>query len=98
MYIIYKGDCGIYVFNNKTKLTPESDHRAVAIVGANTVVGEKAVSDILDDGYRSATIVAHTNVITLVLTKENYQKILKRHQDDERLARLEYLTTHAFFG
>ena len=45
MYIIYKGECGVYKFNNMTKYTPESDHRAVAIIGANTVVGESAVTD-----------------------------------------------------
>lgn len=45
MYLIYQGDCGVYVFNEKTSLSPESSHNAVALVGANTVVGESAVTD-----------------------------------------------------
>ena len=91
MYIIYEGQCGVYVFNSKTDLSPESSHNAVAILGANTVVGESAVTDVFEEGTRSATIVAHTEVVTLKLTKQNYQKILKQHQDDERMARLRYL-------
>ena len=91
MYLIYQGDCGVYVFNEKTSLSPESSHNAVALVGANTVVGESAVTDQFEEGIRSATIVAHTDVVTLKLTKNNYQKILKQHQDDEKMARLRYL-------
>ena len=51
----------------------------MATLGANTVVGHTAVVDKFDSGRRSATVVAHTEVVTLVLTKTDYQKILYQH-------------------
>lgn len=79
MYIVYTGECGVYVFNSKKHQTRDSEassHRAVAIIGANTVVGETAVVDKFDSGKRSATVLAHTEVVTLILTKADYQRIL----------------------
>ena len=74
MYIIYSGEYGVYVFKNKTGKHdhPDQDYRAVATIGANTVVGDKAVTDKFDSGKRSATVVAHTEVVTLVVTKHDY--------------------------
>ena len=80
MFIVYSGEMGIYVFDkDKNKQQPEHSHRAVAILGANTVIGENAVVDKFDPGRRNATVLAHTEVVTLVLTKSDYQKILYQH-------------------
>ena len=76
MYIICKGECGVYVFNLKKRGEAEQTHRAVAILNKNTVVGETAVVDKFDTGKRSATVVAHEDVTTLSLTKKDYQQIL----------------------
>ena len=70
MYIIYSGECGVYVFRKTDDVM--SSHRAVAILGANQVVGETAVVDKFDSGKRSATVVAHTEVVALRLTKDDY--------------------------
>ena len=41
MYIVYSGQCGVYVFDKERKEdSPMNSHRAVAIIGANTVIGE----------------------------------------------------------
>ena len=74
MYLIYSGECGVYVFKRSDDAL--SSHRAVAIIGANQVVGETAVVDKFDSGRRTATVVAHTEVVALRLTKDDYQKIL----------------------
>ena len=95
MYIIYSGECGVYIFSRKdaavemgremsngekeTDEYPLQSYKSVATLGANTVVGHTAVVDKFDDGRRSATVVAHTDVVTLVLTKNDYQKILYQH-------------------
>ena len=80
MYIIYSGECGVYIFDKEEgKNTPMNTHRAVAIMGANTVIGEQAVVDKFDSGRRNATVLAHSEVVTLVLTKDDYQKILYQH-------------------
>ena len=62
MFTIYSGECGVYVFNQSTsgEAAQENTHRAVAVIGANTVVGEAAVIDKFDSGRRSATVLAHT--------------------------------------
>lgn len=99
MFVIIKGECGVYVFNDEeAQLNPNNVLQAVAIIGENTVVGESAMTDDFENGKRSATIMAHSQVITLKLMKTHYQKILKQHQDDERMARLKYLSMHPFFG
>lgn len=74
MYIVYSGECGIYRFDKN----PDSSnsHRAVATIGANTVVGDKAVVDRFDSGVRTATVVAHTDVVALMLTKQDFQNTL----------------------
>ena len=73
MFIVYSGETGVYVFDRKQNQTsPLSSHRAVAILGANTVIGEQAVVDKFNSGYRNATVLAHTQVVTLRLTKEDY--------------------------
>ena len=80
MYIVYSGQCGVYVFDKERKEdSPMNSHRAVAIIGANTVIGEQAVVDKFDSGRRNATVLAHSEVVTLVLTKDDYQKILYQH-------------------
>ena len=73
MFVIYSGDCGVYVFNMKKSGEADITHRAVAILGKNTVVGETAVIDKFDTGKRSATVVAHNDVVTLCLRKKDYQ-------------------------
>ena len=77
MYVIFSGECGIYVINQQEEGYSSStvhlkSHRAVATLGANTVIGEKAVVDKFDTGRRNATVVAHNEVVTLVLTKDDY--------------------------
>ena len=82
MYIVYSGQCGVYIFDQEQKSggdSPPPTHRAVAIIGANTVIGEQAVVDKFDSGRRNATVLAHSEVVTLVLTKFDYQKILYQH-------------------
>ena len=81
MYIVYSGQCGVYIFDKEQKSgdSPPASHRAVAIIGANTVIGEQAVVDKFDSGRRNATVLAHSEVVTLVLTKDDYQKILYQH-------------------
>ena len=75
MYIIYTGECGVYIFKSEHDGLSGS-HKAVAILGANTAVGETAVVDKFDDGLRTATVVAHTDVVAVRLTKTDYQRIL----------------------
>ena len=88
MYIIYSGECGIYIFSSKDaeaemgqevsngeqtkEITSLLSYKSVATLGANTVVGHTAVVDKFDSGRRSATVVAHTEVVTLILTKTDY--------------------------
>ena len=74
MYVIYSGECGIYVVNKELHSDPSQlkSHRAVATLGANTVIGEQAVVDKFNSGRRNATVVAHAEVVTLVLTKDDY--------------------------
>ena len=62
------------------------------------MVGEAAVIDKFDSGRRSATVLAHTDVVTLVLTKEDYQKILYQHQVMEKIRRIEFLGQLPFFS
>ena len=71
MFIVYSGELGVYVFD-KDHNDKSEQHRAVAILGANTVIGEQAVVDKFDSGRRNATVLAHTEVVTLVLTKTDY--------------------------
>lgn len=61
-------------------------------------MGEKAVIDRFDSGYRAATVLAHTEVVTLVLTKEDYQKILYQHQVMEKIRQIEFLGALPFFS
>mmetsp|Transcript_24946 Transcript_24946/g.33411 ORF Transcript_24946/g.33411 Transcript_24946/m.33411 type:complete len:151 (+) Transcript_24946:745-1197(+) len=96
MYIIYSGECGVYIFKSEHDGLAAS-HSAVAILGANTAVGESAVIDKFDNGYRSATVLAHTEVVTFRLTKSDYQKILYQHQIMERQRRFEFLSNLTFF-
>ena len=95
MYIIYSGECGIYRFDETNQ---SKQHRAVATVGANTVVGEKAVTDRFDSGERTATVLAHTEVVALMLTKQDYQNTLYQHQVFEKMRRLEFLSKIPFFS
>ena len=74
MFIIYSGECGMYIFDERKR--QEAKHKPVAILGANTVVGEKAVINKFDSGEREATVLAHTDVVTLVLSKQDYQKTM----------------------
>lgn len=73
MFIIYSGLCGIYIF---IKSQPNSSHRAKAELGPNAVLGESAVLDKSLQTRRAETVVAHSPVVALKLTKEDYQKIL----------------------
>ena len=45
MYIIFSGECGIYKF--KGRMSVDREHSEVAVIGANSVVGQRAV---MDDG------------------------------------------------
>ena len=67
MFIIYSGECGMYIFDERNR--QEKILKPVAILGANTVVGEEAVINKFDSGKRTATVLAHTDVVTLVLNK-----------------------------
>ena len=96
MYIIMRGDCGVYQFSNTTKNIAAS-HHCVAIVGENTVVGEGAILDTFDEQRRDSTVLAHSEVITLKLSKKDYQKILYSHSILERQKRLEFLAALPFF-
>ena len=70
----------------------------MATIGANTVVGETAVIDPYDTGKRNATVLAHTEIVTLCLTKDNYQKILYQNTITEKAKRLEFLGNIPFFS
>jgi len=72
MFVIYSGECGVYVFRNTGKGQGDTSHSAVAILGPNTVVGETAVTDRLNSGRRTATVLAHSAVVTLKITKADY--------------------------
>ena len=71
MYIIMHGDCGIYVFNEEAKDEDPSYH-CITILNKNTVVGENAVTDAFNDTIRGATVIAHSDMITLRLMKVDY--------------------------
>ena len=73
MFVIYSGECGVYIFDAQNQA---NSHKAVAIVGANTVVGESAVMDKFGDPRRKATVLAHSEVVCLSLTKDDYHKTL----------------------
>ena len=94
MYVIYSGECGIYKFNNRTAGSRE--FQEVAVIGANIVVGEKAVMDEGND-VREATVLAQSDVVTLVLTKQDFQQILYQHQVANRMKRLDFLNKLPFF-
>ena len=100
MYIVYSGELGVYVFDKDkaNSPSPRESHRAVAILGANTVIGEQAVVDKFDSGRRNATVLAHSEVVTLKLTKDDYQSILYQHQVMEKMRRLEFLENLPFFA
>ena len=72
MFIIFSGSCGIYKFRTNQKLNDE--HSEVATIGANIVVGERAVMD-EDTNIRDATVLAQSDVIVLVMTKKDYLEI-----------------------
>ena len=67
------------------------------IIGANTVVGEKTVINKFDSGEREATVLAHTDVVTLVLSKQDYQKTMYTWQIMEKQRRFEFLAKIPFF-
>ena len=69
MYIIFSGECGIYKF--KSRMSVDREFSEVAVLGANNVVGEKAVMDEGND-VRAATVLAQSDVVTLVLTKNDF--------------------------
>ena len=100
MFVVYSGEYGVYVFDKKQAAggSGQSSHRAVATIGANTVVGETAVIDPYDTGKRNATVLAHTEIVTLCLTKDNYQKILYQNTITEKAKRLEFLGNIPFFS
>ena len=95
LYIIYSGKCGIY------KMTKDSvghlDYQEVAAISANSVVGQKAVMDDGSGDIRDATVLAHTEVVALRLTKKDYQQILYQHEVANRMRRLDFLNKLAFF-
>ena len=93
MYIIYSGEIGIYKFHIKEK---EKTFEEVAVIGANSVVGQQAV---MDDGndVRNATVLAQSDVVTLVMTKEDYQSILYQAEVANRMKRLDFLAKLPFF-
>ena len=96
MFVIYSGECGVYIFKANQKGRTNS-HQAVAILGPNTVVGEGAVLDKFDSGVRNATVLAHSEVVAMTLTKEDYQKLFYQYTVMERQRRLEFLSSLSLF-
>ena len=73
MFIIHSGECGIYLADKKTDAndSEETTYTRVAIITGDTVVGQNCVVEI-EPGRRSATVVAHEDVVTLELTKTDF--------------------------
>ena len=70
MYTIFSGECGIYKF--RSRMSADREYSEVAVVNANAVVGQRAVMDDGGNDVRDATILAQSDVVTLVLTKGDY--------------------------
>lgn len=69
-------DAVFVVVNGKVKIvvtTSDGKELILAVLGAGQVVGEMAL---LDSSPRSATVVASTSVDLLVLSREDFQRIL----------------------
>jgi hypothetical protein len=56
------------------------------------------VVDKFDSGKRIATILAHTDVVTLMLSKQDYQKTIYTWQVMEKQRRFEFLSRLPFFS
>ena len=92
MFIIHSGECGVYIADKKTNAdeSEETTYTRVAILAGDTVVGHTAIDDIAPE-RRSATVVAHADVVALELTKIDFQKTLAQHELLEKMSRYEFL-------
>lgn len=69
MFVLFKGECGIYI--NSGTANDASNQTAVAVIKENQVTGEKAVMS-NENSIRLASVIAHSDVTTLVLKKKDY--------------------------
>ncbi|MET9227279.1 Crp/Fnr family transcriptional regulator [Lentzea sp. NPDC003310] len=76
------GSCVAVVLSGRVRVLGEDGERVVATRFAGDIIGEQAF---LDNGVRSATVVAVTNVRALVLTGEQFDRVVAEHPGVLRL-------------
>ncbi|MBN1291581.1 MAG: cyclic nucleotide-binding domain-containing protein [Candidatus Latescibacteria bacterium] len=80
--LFHEGDKGDYVFFvvdgklDVLKTSKTSDDVVIATIGKGRSIGEMTI---VDDYPRSATVRTHTNVSLIILTRDNFEHILKEY-------------------
>jgi len=87
MYILVKGEVGVYV--------DEDLASCIAVLQENKVFGERALQQ---DEPRGACVRAHKDSLCLLITRKEFKKVVQVIKETQRTRRQSFLSQLPFFS